>query len=166
MGGYKNHKESKEALADQIKIDYENIDSEEIMREIKEEISKQNRSFSYKASRGYKYEKRNTMKSLLKTILIRLVRPFRPVVRILIHEFYQDLIMESKQRVDRLEKEYGEDRKKEYIKLLYGLSHNIVVELTKLKIEADDLRVKVSILEKDFENYKKRERALEKHILE
>jgi hypothetical protein len=51
---------------------------------------------------------------------------------------------------------------KENVKLLHGLSHNLVVELTKLKIEHEALRNKVRILEKDFETLRERERALEK----
>jgi hypothetical protein len=86
------------------------------------------------------------------------------LIKLLIHDPHQDLMAETYERLRRLEQEHGEDRKKEYIKLLYGLSHNIVVELTKLKIEVEDLRVKLSILEKDFENFKKRERALERHV--
>jgi hypothetical protein len=74
-------------------------------------------------------------------------------------------MIETYDRLRRLEQEEGDQRKKEYIKLLYGLSHNIVVELTKLKIEVEDLRVKLSILEKEFENFKKRERALEKRLI-
>jgi len=51
---------------------------------------------------------------------------------------------------------------KENVKLLHALSHNLVVELTKLKIEHEALRNKVRVLEKDFETLGRRERALEK----
>ena len=52
----------------------------------------------------------------------------------------------------------------EYTKLLHSLSHNLVVEMSKLKIEEEDLKVKARILEKDFEFLNKRERALEKQV--
>ncbi|MFC2168813.1 hypothetical protein ACFLRW_07495, partial [Acidobacteriota bacterium] len=53
---------------------------------------------------------------------------------------------------------------KEYIKLLHNLSHNIVVEMTKLKIEEENLKIRTRILEKDFEHLKSREKALENRI--
>jgi hypothetical protein len=53
----------------------------------------------------------------------------------------------------------------EYIKLLHNLSHNIVVELTKLSIEHDGLKTKVRILEKDLEFLGQREKTLEKHVV-
>jgi hypothetical protein len=55
-------------------------------------------------------------------------------------------------------------RIKEYTRLLHSLSHNIVVELTKLKIEEESHKIKSRILEKDFELLEKRERALEERI--
>ncbi|MGB6864079.1 MAG: hypothetical protein WBE11_00160 [Candidatus Aminicenantaceae bacterium] len=57
-------------------------------------------------------------------------------------------------------------RIKEYTKLLHSISHNLVVELTKLKIEEENLKIKTRILEKDFEFLGKREKALEEHLLE
>ncbi|MBD3414733.1 MAG: hypothetical protein GF421_09925 [Candidatus Aminicenantes bacterium] len=131
------------------KINYNHVDVNDIMKQIKEQDS---------------IQQRNAMKSFIKTILIQLMRPFRPLIRILIRESYQDLMAETNDRLKHLEQTGGDERTKEYVKLLYGLSHNIVVELTKLKIEVEDLRVKLSILEKDFESFKKRERALERHV--
>jgi hypothetical protein len=55
-------------------------------------------------------------------------------------------------------------RIKEYTKLLHSLSHNLVVELTKLKIEEEALKIKSRILEKDFEFLGKREKALEEYL--
>lgn len=52
----------------------------------------------------------------------------------------------------------------EYVKLLHNLSHNIVVELSKLKIEEETLKSKTRIIEKDFEFLGEREKALEKRI--
>jgi len=73
-------------------------------------------------------------------------------------------------RLDRLEGILGErlkdlDKSMEYIRLLHNLDHNLVVELTKLKVEADTLKSKVRILEKDQELTRRRERALEEQAL-
>jgi len=73
-------------------------------------------------------------------------------------------------RLDRLEGILGErlkdlDKSMEYIRLLHNLDHNLVVELTKLKVEADTLKSKVRILEKDQELTQRRERALEEQAL-
>ncbi len=147
-----------------IKIDYSSVDVNDIMRQIKEKTSRPKTSSPQKDALVSEKEKGSTMKSFIKNILIKSARPFRPFIKALIFESYQDLTAETYDRLNRLEQEEGDERKKEYIKLLYGLCHNIVVELTKLKIELEDLRVKLSILEKDFENFRKRERALEKHV--
>jgi hypothetical protein len=56
-------------------------------------------------------------------------------------------------------------RIKEYTKLLHSLSHNIVVEMTKLKIEEENLKINARILEKDFEFLRRREKALEDQVL-
>ncbi len=53
---------------------------------------------------------------------------------------------------------------KEYSKLLHNISHNIVVEMTKLKIEEENLKIRIRILEKDFEHLKSREKALESRV--
>jgi len=52
----------------------------------------------------------------------------------------------------------------EYTKLLHNLSHNIVVELSKLKIEEENMKSKTRIMEKDFESLGRREKALEKEV--
>lgn len=56
-------------------------------------------------------------------------------------------------------------RIKEYTKLLHSLSHNVVVEMTKLKVEEENLKIKTRIIEKDFEFLGRREKALEDQIL-
>jgi hypothetical protein len=56
-------------------------------------------------------------------------------------------------------------RSRDYTKLLHNLSQNIVVELTKLKIEEEGLKSKARIMEKDFEFLQKREKSLEKLAL-
>lgn len=76
----------------------------------------------------------------------------------------------TEQRLDRLEGILDErlkdlDKSVDYIRLLHNLDHNLVVELTKLKVEADTLKSKFRILEKDQEFAQKRERALEEQAL-
>jgi hypothetical protein len=67
---------------------------------------------------------------------------------------------------ERVDGAYGEiQRSMEFVKLLHNLSHNIVVELSKLKIEEEGLKLKTRVMEKDFEFLGRRERALEKEIL-
>lgn len=69
-------------------------------------------------------------------------------------------------RLDLLEERLKDlDKSMEYIRLLHNLGHNLVVELTKLKVEADTLKSKFRILEKDQELAQKRERALEEQAL-
>ncbi len=47
-------------------------------------------------------------------------------------------------------------------KLLHNLVHNLVLELTKLKVEEEALKSKVRVLEKELETLGKREKAIEK----
>jgi len=69
-------------------------------------------------------------------------------------------------RLDTLEgRQKDLDRSMVYIQLLHGLSHNLVVELTKLKIESDTLKTKFRILEKDQEILRSREKAVERQVL-
>lgn len=56
------------------------------------------------------------------------------------------------------------NRLKEYTKLLHNLSHNMVVEMSKLKIELDTLKTHHRILDKEFRHLEQRERGLEKEI--
>ncbi len=72
-------------------------------------------------------------------------------------------LSETNKRID--EAFFELHRSRDYTKLLHNLSHNIVVELTKLKIEEESLRSKARIMEKDFEFLQRREKALEKLAL-
>jgi len=68
---------------------------------------------------------------------------------------------------DRLDVMSGDsDRAQEVIKLLHNLAHNIVVEMTKLKIEEESLKTKTRSLEKSLELVEWKEKALEKKILQ
>lgn len=56
------------------------------------------------------------------------------------------------------------NRLKEYTKLLHNLSHNMVVEMSKLKIELDTLKTHHRMLDKEFRHLEQRERWLEREI--
>ena len=72
----------------------------------------------------------------------------------------------SELRIDLLEARLKDlDKSMEYIRLLHNLDHNLVVELTKLKVELDTLKSKFRILEKDQDYLQKRERAIEEKAL-
>ena len=55
---------------------------------------------------------------------------------------------------------------RETVKLLHNLSHNLVVELTKLKVEEEALKSKARVLEKELEMLGTREKAIEKKVFE
>jgi len=67
---------------------------------------------------------------------------------------------------ERVDGAYGDiQRAMEFLKLLHNLSHNIVVEISKLKIEEEGLKLKTRVMEKDFEFLGRRGKALEKEFL-
>jgi hypothetical protein len=73
-------------------------------------------------------------------------------------------------RIDGVEEKFPPvleeiNRLKEYTKLLHNLSHNLVVEMSKLKIELDTLKIHHRLLEKDVRHLEQRERWLEKEIV-
>lgn len=115
----------------------------------------------------------------LRKILLKVMSPFRPLIKLLILPVYEEhrqtvrTLHQTNKRLDRLyqiaEKEHRLaverlDRLREYTKLLHTLSHNIVVELTKLKIEEETLKTTVKLLEKDVDQLGRRERALEHEV--
>ncbi|MFQ5721737.1 MAG: hypothetical protein ACE5GI_04540 [Candidatus Aminicenantales bacterium] len=166
----------------EIKIDYDHIDVGEIMDQIKQKIAREGRSDQENRKSPWaepisprfspELEKAVGLKNKLKRILLKIMKPFSPVIKLLILPVYDEfrhtvyILDQTNKKIDDLYV-YEHERKmegREYIKLLHNLSHNIVVELTKLKIEEENLKIKLRILEKDFEFLRKRERALEKHL--
>ncbi len=114
-------------------------------------------------------------------LALKLMSPFRPLIKLLILPVYDEfqqtvrILDNANIRLDRLSEATDRDRHnavvrldrlREYTKLLHSLSHNLVVELTKLKIENDTLKARLDILEKDFDYLGKRERALEREVRE
>jgi hypothetical protein len=127
-------------------------------------------------------------RSRAKRLLLKLMKPMTPLIKLAILPVNEELVRtvrvldHANQQLDYLTAKFDRDIHrvesqlterlgridtqlaitKENVKLLHALSHNLVVELTKLKIEHEALRNKVRILEKDFETLGRREGALEK----
>jgi hypothetical protein len=150
-------------------------------------------------------------KGRIKRLVLKLLRPFFPLMRLLGLPLHQDIratqkiLHETNKRLDHLyalfhlrevrvdqrfhaieenaeaasERQHKAelrldlvearikdlDKSMEYIRLLHNLSHNLVVEVTKLKVELDTLKSKFGILEKDQEHLRLRERAIEEKAL-
>ncbi len=209
-------------MAEKIKIDYENPDVQDIMRRVREKIDSQ----SAKNDAPEKNEAEAQAEphppvpqlpepiweplSLSKTkkLLLKLTRPFVPLIKLLALPVHQELVetvhrldftnqrldhlnrrlelalqslsqelyrssSDLNQKVDgfndsanqRLDKAFHDlGRTMEYTKLLHSLSHNMVVEMSKLKIEEEGLKLKTRIMDKDFENLRSKEQALEHKV--
>lgn len=196
---------------EKLSLDYENIDVAEIMAQVKERIASRAREAPSEKSRDISegvYQGIPVEPGLPpgtgsgpRKILLKLMRPFAPLIKLAILPVYQELretieiLDHANRRLDalslhvyqevsaaieqvnlkldqsnqalnrRLDLAFGQlDPTLEYTKLLHNLAHNIVVELTKLKIEEENLKLKARILEKDFEFLEKREKELEKQV--
>ena len=213
-----------------IKIDYDNIDVVDIMNQIRQNIASQARDEEAAGPCLANEEDRSRSEepakvsiepdityapipvSRAKRILLTLMRPFAPVIKLLVlpvhHEMMEtinkldytnkrldslsdkmektltqlsqemydsfhktNLKIDSfndsvNRRMDKTFHDFGKtlDRAREYTKLLHNLSHNIVVELTKLKVEEESLKIKNRIMEKDFEHLRQKEKAIEKQV--
>ncbi len=196
-----------------IKIDYENIDVADIMDQIKKKIAAQPKKepelpliesdyIPYATTPPEMPPEASGVRSKIKALLLKIMKPFSPLIRLLVlpvsHELaetvktldltnkkldylseklHHDLFQLNESlnsRIEVVNKTVNErldlafddiGRIKEYTKLLHSLSHNVVVEMTKLKIEEENLKIKARILEKDFEFLGRREKALEDQVL-
>jgi len=190
---------------EEINIDYDNIDVADIMDQIKRKIAtqpikpaegdlKNEALYSSSGPSPAGPEEPSGTKAKVKKLLLRVMKPFSPIIKVMIlpvHQEIQNNFDQTNRRLDflneKLEGELGKIHEKldhlnqatnkrvdlafeglnkalEYTKLLHSLSHNIVVELTKLKIEQENLKVKTRIMEKDFEFLGRKEKAIEKEI--
>ncbi|MFB0566592.1 MAG: hypothetical protein ACETWK_13070 [Candidatus Aminicenantaceae bacterium] len=171
-----------------IKVDYDNIDVADIMDQIKRKVERKQEKPSkeesleefplvppsnFQKDSGIEDAEGTGKKKRIKMILLKFMKPFAPFIKLLVLPVHEE-IMETAQnlhktnmRLDSLSYEFRRTMEhfKEYTKLLHSLYHNLVVELTKLKIEEESLRNKTRIIEKDFESLGRREKALEKLIL-
>jgi hypothetical protein len=171
-----------------IEVDYDNISVPRIMEQIKQKAAEGARLESETPSgaggkavvapeidlgeepaapgRGGKARK----------VLLKIMSPFRPLIKLLILPVYEEqqqtvrILHQTNKRLDYLfsihekERRLILDRQKEYTKLLHLLGHNLVVELSKLKIEEETLKTDVRLMEKDFEHLRQRQRALEQEV--
>jgi len=176
----KNNEKQTFKGCEEISIDYENIDVADIMSQIKRKISSQSKGplqgehLDRKDSYLYppEFEAVVGTRSKIKNVLLRIMRPLYPLIKLLILPVYQELVENlamTRERTDRTAENLAKtteirQRTKEYTKLLHNLTHNIIVELTKLKIEEENLKVKTRIIEKDLELLQKREKALEEQV--
>jgi len=140
---------------------------------------------------SHKPEGPEGLKQKIKILLLKIMKPFSPMIKLLVLPVHQEvretieklyltdkhleLLVKKHDGLDlrvtdvenRLDLAFEDlNRAKEYVRLLHSLSHNIVVELTKLKIEEENLKIKARILEKDFEFLGQREKAVEKKVFE
>ena len=170
-----------------IEIDYDNVDVARIMDEIKKKIARQpgpeagsvfesppdsENSLPLDVEPD-RLEEPQGLRKRMKKFLLKIMSPLSPLIKLLILPVYEEqrqillALHNTNKRLDianeRLDIANEQiNRFKDYTKLLHNLSHNLVVGLSKLKIEVDMLKTKTQIMEKDFGFLEKRERALEK----
>ena len=198
------------SVSQEFDLDYENIDVADIMAQIKKKAEALPEDVSSpgadeKKQSGLPQGDQNVTGEEMpspsgkKALLLKLMNPFSPVIKLLIFPVYQEfrqsvlLLDRTNKRLDDLSSFLNsaldevkssldrfntgtnqrvdlamEDltRAKEYAKLLHNLAHNTVVEMTKLKIEQENIKSGIRILEKDFENLKNREKALESKVVQ
>lgn len=177
-----------------IKIDYDHIDVADIMDQIKRKVAKESKEQSkqeipkeefYPAHVPFEpgvEEPAPGPKGKIKKILLKIMKPVSPLIKLLVLPVHEQIMQtdrklhQTNRRLDDLNAKLNQELDKlnaaindvdvvmEYTKLLHNLSHNIVVELSKLKIEEENLKSKIRIMEKDFESLGRREKALEKKI--
>lgn len=177
-----------------IRIDHDNIDVTDIMDQIKQKIAKKPKTVREEFRKDDRYYTPSAhlssepleapgTKGKARGLLLKIMRPFSPLIKLFILPVYQELretvliLDRTNKRLDYLSSTINEvdqrlnlvaedlEKKMEYTKLLHTLSHNIVVELSKLKIEEENLKLKTRIMEKDFEHLRQREKAMEKHFV-
>jgi len=185
---------------EEIKIDYDNIDVEDIMEQVKNKIASlpkdsepelpvQSMPPSSQTPSPPQLNGPPGKKEKIKNVLLKIFKPISPLIKFLVLPVHQELkdtiqkVHKTNQRIDLLERRVEDefsnvhqelrtfilrleelDRIREYAQLLHNLSHNMVVELTKLKIEQENLKLKTRIMEKDFEFLGKREKTLESKV--
>lgn len=165
-----------------IKIDYDNLDVADIMDQLKRKIASQGETplreepsqeeyptvspSEIQEKLGMEGEQVPGRREKLKWIASRFINPLAPFIKLMVLPVHEEVVKTAQglhQTNLRLDDELF--KAVEYTKLLHNLCHNLVVELSKLKIEEENLKNKTRILEKDFEFLKKREKALEELLL-
>ena len=172
-----------------IEIDYDNIHVGRIMEAIKSKVAREaglegdetlarspsSASATPQVTETVSAGPQPGWRARLKRLLLRIMTPFAPLIKLLILPVYEEQrqtllsLHSTNKRLDALLFRLAEEieknnRNREYTKLLHHLAHNIVVEMSKLRIEEETLKTKTRLMEKDFKTLTKRERALEKEI--
>ena len=165
-----------------INIDYENIDVADIMDQIKIKVAQEGERPSpeeplreeFPIVSPSQFQKEPGMgggqvsgrREKVKRIASKVMNRFAPLIKLMVLPVHEEA-METAQILHQTNLRLDDELQKsiEYTKLLHNLCHNLVVELSKLKIEEENLKNKTRILEKDFEFLEKREKALEKLLL-
>lgn len=181
MGDAKKHQSLTPGRELDIQIDYDHIDVAQIMEAVKSHAASSStiRPEERKGERSgpeltFPAEP-TSRRSKIKHLLLKLMTPFAPLIKLLILPVYEEQrqiflsLHETNKRLDaltaRLDAETEKaSRSREYIKLLHHLAHNIVVEMSKLKIEEETLKTKTRMIERDFETLARREREVEKEV--
>jgi len=177
-------------LKPDIEVDYEKVDVAKIMDQIRQRTGDEARQDSEVSPQPVGSQAAQELgpggvpaqperAGRARKILLKVMTPFRPLIKLLILPVYEEqrqavfILDQTNKRLDHLyrinERDHRLiferlDRLREYTKLLHSLSHNIVVELSKLKIEEETLKTAVRLLEKEFEHLGRRERALENEV--
>ncbi len=165
-----------------IKIDYDNLDVADIMDQIKRKIASQGETplreepsledyrtvtpSRIQEKLGMEGEQVPGWREKLRWIASKFINPLAPFIKLMVLPVHEEVVRTAQglhQTNLRLDDELF--KAVEYTKLLHNLCHNLVVELSKLKIEEESLKSKTRILEKDFEFLKKRGKALEELLL-
>jgi len=100
-------------------------------------------------------------KGLMKKVFRIIRKPLMPFIRSMIRPINNEL----KAQIN-MDRKYIHQFAAgiEYIKLLHNTSNNLIVELSKLKIEEELLKTKIKVLEDKMEFLENRERAIEKKL--
>lgn len=179
-----------------IRIDYDNVDVADIMDQIKRRIAERPQAPAEAPAAAPEGPSAvappapvEVKRRLVERVIRLLARPFLPFYWRLLDRFIVRANMGVNIRIDelndklssridqvhgRVDEVYGRmddvaggfTMARENTKLLHTLVHNLVVELTKLRIEHETLKSKMRVMEKDFEVLGKREKALEKKVIE
>lgn len=168
---------------EEIKIDYENLNVADIMEQIRNKIANQPDESKPPQPQGIadsflptsaSPEIPRGSKDKAKILLLKIMKPIAPLIKFMVFPVHQELrkTIEILDGTNKTLESLREtlvaaelDKAREYIKLLHGLSHNLVVEMTKLKIELESLKIKMRVMEKDFQYLGQKEKILEKEFL-
>jgi hypothetical protein len=174
------------------KIDYDHIDVARIVEQIKAKVADEVRQeaeasggeepgaeISYFPDLDLEDAGEPAARGRIRGLVLKLMTPFRPLIKLMILPVYEEyrqtvrILHKTNKRLDyfyrikdrdHLANVERLDRLKSYTKILHSLAHNLVVEISKLKIEHEMLKTQVRILEKDLEFLSQRERSLEQEV--